>query len=195
MKKIVPRGAVLIPKNATKVFSGVIFDVYQWHQKMFDGSSATFEMLKRPDTVNIVAVVEGKIIVIDDEQPHSGPSKSFPGGRVDKGEDTLTAAKREMLEETGYEFKDWKLVRVTQPHPKLEWFVYLYIATNGRQISEPHLDAGEKITLELLDFSQVKDLVITKSGYLSENKEIFEGLKSFEDLQNLPEFAGDQVER
>ena len=36
-----------IPKNATKVFSGKTFDVYQWEQEMFDGSKKIFEKLKR----------------------------------------------------------------------------------------------------------------------------------------------------
>ncbi len=36
-----------IPPNAKRVFKGIIFDVYQWQQKMFDGSKETFEMLKR----------------------------------------------------------------------------------------------------------------------------------------------------
>ena len=43
-----------IPKDARCVFKGVIFEVWQWEQKMFDGSMATFERIKRPDTVVII---------------------------------------------------------------------------------------------------------------------------------------------
>ncbi len=195
MKKIVPKDAVLIPDNAQKVFAGKIFDVYQWPQEMFDGSEATFESLKRPDTVTVIAVTDEKILVIDDEQPRVGSRKSFPGGRVDEGEGTLAAAKREVREETGFEFQDWKLVRVWQPHTKLEWFIYLYVAQTGQKIGEPQADAGEKITLELLDFKTVKNLSITKSGYLAESKEIFETLNSLEELTSLPEFVGKEVDR
>lgn len=57
MRKYVPDGAKLLPKEAKKVFSGVISEVYQWPQKLFDGTTATFEMIKRPDTVKIVAIL------------------------------------------------------------------------------------------------------------------------------------------
>src|SRR5258708_1287456 len=125
MKKSTPKDAVLIPGSAECVFRGKIFDIYQWQQKMFDGSEATFEMLKRPDTVTVIPIADDKILAIEDEQPHSGSRLSFPGGRVDSDEEnTLVAAKREAKEETGYEFDNWKLVNVTQPHTKLEWFIY-----------------------------------------------------------------------
>lgn len=194
MKKVLPQDAVLIPEAAKKVFEGTLFDVYQWPQKMFDGSEATFEMLKRSDTVTVIPVVGDKILTIEDEQPHTGVRVSFPGGRVDPHEaDTLTAAKREVKEETGYEFSNWKLINVTQPHTKLEWFIYFYLTWDGKKTAEPQLDAGEKITLKELTFEQAKDFVITKSGYLGESKEIFEQLQNISDLISLPEFDGREI--
>ena len=68
MKKVIPSDAVLVPNQAERVFKGMIFDVYQWPQKFFDGTEGTFEMLKRPDTVSVICVVDDKILVIDDEQ-------------------------------------------------------------------------------------------------------------------------------
>ena len=99
MKKIVPSGTNLIPSNAERVFEGKIFDVYQWRQEMFDGSFATYENLRRPDTVLVIAIDDGKIIINDSNQPHRGRKYELPGGRVDaKDESILAAAKREMLE-------------------------------------------------------------------------------------------------
>ncbi|KKT71448.1 MAG: NUDIX hydrolase [Candidatus Moranbacteria bacterium GW2011_GWF1_44_4] len=65
-----------LPKNAKRVFRGVIFDVWQWKQKMFDGSLATFEKIKRPDTVNIVGVVGKRIIILRQKQPDWKKSKN-----------------------------------------------------------------------------------------------------------------------
>jgi hypothetical protein len=59
-----------IPEHAHKVFEGVIFDVYQWEQEMFDGSKATFEMVKRPYTVEVIPVmIDGTIAIAYEQQP------------------------------------------------------------------------------------------------------------------------------
>ncbi len=55
-----------IPEHAKKVFSGVIFDVYHWEQEMFDGSRATFEKVKRADTVGVYGVLDdGRILLTE----------------------------------------------------------------------------------------------------------------------------------
>ena len=52
------------PPQAKRVFKGMIFDVYQWEQEMYDGSTHTFEKIIRPDTVLVIPVTEdGKIII------------------------------------------------------------------------------------------------------------------------------------
>ena len=196
MQKIIPSDSVLIPDNANCVFKGQIFDVYQWSQEMYDGTSETFEMLRRPDTVSVIGIVEDKILVLDDEQPHTGSRKSFPGGRVDlSDESTESAAQREMLEETGYSFNNWRLIKVGQPHTKIEWFVYLYLAWEVKDQQATDHDAGEKSTVHQLEVSELKNLVINKSGYLGESTEIFKNLNSTLDLLKINEYQGSAVDR
>lgn len=196
MQKLIPDDAVLIPDNAERVFNGVIYDVYQWQQKMHDDSEATFEMLKRPDTVQVIAVVDGNIIIIEDEQPHRGVSISLPGGRVDETDESIVAAaKRELLEETGYECEVWRLLSVKQMHMKIEWFIYYFLATNGKKISESHLDAGEKITVSLRALDEVRGMSIAGEGHLGEARHIFEKCKTLEQLTALPGFKGTTVDR
>ena len=175
------------------MFAGIIYDVYQWQQQVFDGSDKTFEMLRRPDTVVTIGVVGDKIIVLRDEQPHRGVRMTFPGGRADNGQEpTLLAAKRELLEETGYEFNDWKLVHVMQKHTKIEWFIYVFVAWNGAQTTQPHLDPGEKIEVSLVPFGTAKE--ISADSYNAEATKLFEPLTSVEDVLALPEFVGKRVE-
>ncbi len=196
MEKIIPEDAVLIPDQAERAFKGMIFDAYQWPQKLFDGSEHTFEMLKRPDTVTTICVVEDKILVVTDEQPHLGARQSFPGGRVDETDATIeAAAQREVLEETGYSFKQWRFIKVSQPYRKMEWFVYVLLAWDADSKQDPHLDPGEKITTRSLPFDELKALVMKNAGYLGESIDLLEGVTSLDQLLALPEFTGKTVDR
>lgn len=144
-----------IPKNAKKVFEGEIFDVYQWKQKLYNGEIAIFEKLKRPDTVIIFPVLEdNRIIIAEQEQPGIKLFCGAPAGRVDKGESILNAAKRELLEETGYaatEFIKWFSY---QPAGKIDWVVYFFIAKGCKKIAEQNLDGGEKIKLKFVSYDE-----------------------------------------
>lgn len=196
MKKIVPNDAVLVPDEADCVFEGEIFDVYQWQQSLFDGSTARFEMLKRPDTTSVLCIVDGKLIVLDEEQPNSGKRRSFPGGRVDPPDpDIIAAAKREVLEETGYTFENWRLINVWQPIKKMEWFVHYVLAwePTGQQATKH--DPGEKITVELLDLDEVKQLAKDRKGFLHEMEDVLESVTDISELATLPEFQGRAIER
>ncbi|MFA4845148.1 MAG: NUDIX hydrolase [Patescibacteria group bacterium] len=147
-----------IPDEAKKVFTGVIFDVYQWQQKMFDGTEQTFERIKRPDTVEII-VTKGDLILIQEEQQPDRPlSLTIPGGRIEKGEDPLDAAKRELLEETGCVSDEWSLSQEVMPFQKIDWTIYLFIARDARQEQDSHLDAGEKIEVRWVTFDAFLDL-------------------------------------
>jgi len=196
MKKIVPSSAVLIPDEAECKFQGVIYDVYQWQQELFDGSKTTFEMLRRPDTVVVICIVDDKILVIKDEQPHSGMRLGFPGGRVDdEDQDILLAAKREVCEETGYMFDQWRLVNVFQPHTKIEWFVHIFVARGVVGTTDVQLDAGEKIIVDLLPFDEVRNQVFKKIGYLGDARTVFEKVDATAGLFELPEFTGKEIKR
>lgn len=195
MKRILPKHAVRIPETAQKVFSGEIFDVYHWPQERFDGSIATFEMLKRPDTVEFLAIKDGKLLLVEEEQPNKPLRLRFPGGRVDPGEDWLTAVRRECHEELGMTFKSWKLVYVDQPASKIEWFCATFIATDLLETSETHQDAGERITLKPYSFAEAKAAVLdSQDNELSYLRPLFDRAHSLEEFVALPEFSGLTVE-
>ena len=143
-----PKSKQLIPENAKRVFKGVLFDVYQWEQELFDGTKTMFEKLKRSDTVIVFPVLDdGRIILTKQEQPGKEAYFGTTGGRVDEGEDILSAAKRELLEESGYEAEEYILWDAQYPTSKIDWVVYTFIAKGLKKIAEPNLDGGEKIEL------------------------------------------------
>lgn len=151
-----------IPSEAELVFKGIRFDIYQWRQKMFDGSIETFEKVKRADTVNVIPVTKnGKIIVSEQEQPGIDKFIGGIGGIIDKNEDPLTAAKRELSEETGYAATEILFWFAVQPFEKIEWSIYTFIAKGCQKIKNQKLDSGEKIRLKFVNFDEY--VLLTKA--------------------------------
>ena len=151
-----------IPKDAKGVFKGIIFDVYQWQQKMFDGSYQTYEALKRANTIQIIATKDNKILIGYEKQPTKGPLYAFFGGKQEEGEEPLDTAKRELLEETGLSSDDWKLIKTYEPMGKIEWIIYVFVARNCKKVAEPNLDPGEDIEIKEFDFDKFVEIVSSK---------------------------------
>jgi ADP-ribose pyrophosphatase len=142
-----------IPEHAKKVFAGEIFDVYQWEQELFDKSKAIFESLRRSDTVTVIPVTEdGKIMLIEEEQPHIPLHLKNIAGKVDPGETPEDTAKRELLEETGYECNNLRLWYTQNLVYKIDWTVYTFVAQGCKKVSEQNLEGGERITPVLFEF-------------------------------------------
>jgi len=189
MRKKTPKKFNPLPPNAKRVFKGIIYDVYQWEQKLFDGSSTTFEMLSRPDAVRVLAIKDDKIVVLKQEQPDLGYFIDLPGGRHDiEREDELQAAQRELLEETGFSFKNWKLIQMEQLHFKIDQVMYLFLATDFDKEVETHHDSGEKIKVELMTLEEVKKLFDDPdTRYLPP---LLKSVNSTQDILDLPEVTG-----
>ena len=166
-----PQNKNQLPKNAKLVFKGEIFEVWQWKQKMFDGSVEVFEKLKRSNTAQVIPVIGNKILIQKQRQPdQSKLFTSIPGGRCELNEKPLNSAKREFLEETGYASNDWTLWKKQNPVGKIIWTVYTYIAKDCFYKQSPKLDAGEKITTRLVSFDEFLMLSEDPTFYESELK-------------------------
>ena len=138
-------------KNEKLVYKGPIFKVYQWRQKMFDGTFKVFERVERPSSAQVIAVVGDKIATTIQSQPGRSRFKGLLGGRVDRGETPLAAAKRELLEESGMVARRWRLLKAfTTPASKITFGIYLFAALDCRKVAGQRLDNGEKIKVRLI---------------------------------------------
>lgn len=179
-----------LPINAKRVFKGVMFDTYQWEQKMYDGTISMFEKIKRPDTVIVFAILDnGKILLTKQEQPGKEPFIGAAGGRVDEGEDILTAAKRELLEETGCEASEYIIWKSLQPVGKIEWAVYVFIARGIHKKTDMHLDAGEKIETMEVNFDKFLEIATQENFDEPEiYREVLEALLDKDKKEKLRKF-------
>lgn len=144
-----------MPEDAQLVFKGILFDVYHWQQEMFDGTKRTFEKLKRTDASVIIPVTEqGDILITEQRQPGRQQYSALPGGHHNPGEDPLTAARRELLEETGHTSDTWELYDALQPTSKADWAIYYFVARGCTQVQNIEQDGGERILLHKVTFDE-----------------------------------------
>jgi len=138
-----------IPKDAKKVFSGELFEIYQWQQRLFDGTYAIFEKVKRiTDSVNVLLITDNnKIVLTKQQQPGMNEFIGVVGGMIDRGELPMQALEREILEESGYKASTYKILTAIHPIEKVDWVIYTFIARNLTKTTSPNLDSGEKSNL------------------------------------------------
>jgi ADP-ribose pyrophosphatase len=150
-----------IPAHAKSVFKGMFFEIFQWDQKCFDGSVGTWELAVRPDTLAVIAVKGDKIVVSKESQPFSGAFTTLISGCVENGELALTAAKRELLEESGLVSDDWELFNEYTYSHKLICTGHCFIARNCRKVADASPEAyGEKIKNLELSFDEFLEFVL-----------------------------------
>ena len=116
---------------------------------------------------------ENKVIITKVFRP--GPEKvlmEIPGGHMEKDENPIDAAKRELLEETGYT-GDFEIIGETLDDAYSNCVRYCFVARNCKKIQEPEWEEDEEceiIEMDLKDFrnhlrnGQLTDIEI---GYLA----------------------------
>ena len=90
-------------------------------------------------------------------------SLSLPAGYLEDGEDPLAGAKRELLEETGYEASDWlALGRYVVDGNYGAGAMHAFIAKGARKVREP--DSGDHEEQELLVMPFADAITKVRSG-------------------------------
>lgn len=150
-----------LPKGAREVFRGLIYSVYHYPEQMFDGSTKTFEILKRADTVEVLAVTpDHEVVICHETQPGRDQFISLPGGRIDQGETPLEAAVRELREETGYTSHDWAHLISVHPSDKMVWMSHTFVARDAMPTHPTQLDAGEQIVVTTASLAELMNIVL-----------------------------------
>ena len=116
-----------------------------------------------PDFINVVAVTEDHRFPLFRQTKYcfDGVSLAPVGGYLDPGEDALTAAKRELLEETGYEATTWtNFGRYCIDGNRGAGAGHLFLAQGACRVADPIVDDLEDQELLLLNQAEVEEALL-----------------------------------
>jgi len=112
-----------------------------------------------PDYVNVVAVTADERFLCFRQVKYGveGTTLGIVGGFVEEGEDPFEAARRELLEETGYESNDWTPLGSYRVDPNRGVATgHLYLARQARYVTPRNADDLEEQELILLTRSEME---------------------------------------
>lgn len=116
-----------------------------------------------------------KYVMIVEARPNTeiGVTVSFPAGMIDKNENPDTAARRELLEETGYSFEDLVLLeKHYQDQGCSGAVIYTYLATGCKRIQEQILDGEEELKEIELSKEDIEEIYQNSDYMTSANTKI-----------------------
>lgn len=129
------------------------------------GQTHHFFVLESPDWVNVIPLTEDEKVVMIHQFRHGREKVTLeiPGGIVDgDGESPAETARRELLEETGYEIDHLVHIGTVDPNPAfLNNRCYTYLALGAHRTQTPQFDGAEDIAVEEIPLADIPHLIRT----------------------------------
>lgn len=129
------------------------------HVKLPTGAEINnFYVLEYPEWCNVIAITKDGKFLMERQYRHAQhfTGIEIPAGCVEKGEDPLEAAKRELYEETGYAGGEWSKLMTISPNPgACTNYSHTFLALGVEPVSTQHLEKTEDIKIVLMERSEV----------------------------------------
>jgi ADP-ribose pyrophosphatase len=148
-------------------YDGSLLKVYRDQVRLHDGSLAWREYVKHPGAVMVLAFVDEDTILMERQfrYPKHRHFIEIPAGKLERGEPGLATAKRELIEECGYEASQWWKIATLDPSIGYSTEVIELYGARGLTHVGAKLDVGEHLetfavkTADALEW--VRDGVVT----------------------------------
>lgn len=155
---------MLIEKKISSeyIFDGKLLQVYRDTIELPNGEPATREYIKHQGAVAVVPVTDDNeiIAVRQYRYPIGRVTVEIPAGKLDKGEEPLTAAKRELSEETGVEGADIEYIGGLYPSVAYtDEIIHMYVAKNLKY-GEMHTDEDEFLDVVKIKIDDFVDMIL-----------------------------------
>jgi 8-oxo-dGTP pyrophosphatase MutT (NUDIX family) len=116
-----------------------------------------YHVVEVADWVNVVAISDASNVILVEQYRHAVKRVllEIPAGHVDPKEDREAAARRELLEETGYGEGTWHMLGAL--HPVASRFanqVHSYLALGVRKIGEPQREESENLHIHEMPWTE-----------------------------------------
>jgi len=169
--------------SSETVFEGKLLHVKRDVVRLPDGGQSTREYIRHPGAAMIIAQPDPDTIILERQfrYPLARHFIELPAGKIDRGEEPLATAQRELREECGFVAAEWH--HLTTLHPCIAYAderLELYLARGLTQVGNA-LDEGE--FLEVLTVSLQQALSWVRDGTITETKAVT-GLLWAEKIRN-----------
>ena len=127
-----------------------------------ENQRGTFFSFDPPDWINVIALTDAAEVILVEQFRFGTQSVTLeiPGGMIDPGEDALSTAKRELLEETGYASDQWQSLGKVSSNPAIQTnYTHMFLATGCIQVQQQDLGEHEVINVHAMPMSDFLGLV------------------------------------
>ena len=153
------------------IYQGKILNLRRDDALLPDGTPCVREIIEHSGGACVLYIEDNKVLLVRQYRYACGESiYELPAGKLEKGEDPMLAAKRELEEEAGVRAKRLELLFVNYPTPGYtNEKIYIYRAYEGEKVAS-HLDEGEFLDAEYIPLDRVKQML--KNGEIRDGKTI-----------------------
>ena len=155
------------------VYDGRLLKVYRDEVRLPDGSLASREYAKHPGAVMVLAFVDDKTILLECQYryPKHRHFVEIPAGKLEPNEPPLETARRELIEECGYEASQWWKIATIDPSIGYSTEVIHLYGARGLTHVGAKLDVGEH--LESFQAKLADALEWVREGEITDTKTTF----------------------